>query len=213
MAFSLHHLLLEAANRRPEATALSFRGEDLSFAGLTERSSKIANFLIAHGVGRGDRVGLYMHRSFDCFAALYGILQAGAAYVALDSAAPVRLLNQMVNLPEDRLNATFAALSDPTRRAIVARLVSGEASVSELAEPHAMSLPAISKHLRVLESARLVRRDRRGRVRKCRLLPDPLREAETWIAVYRQFWDQQLAGLATYLRAAYPQPPEEDQRY
>ena len=122
------------------------------------------------------------------------------------------IFNQMVKLQETGLSTTFAALADPTRRAILARLMSGEASVGELAAPHDMSLPAISKHLGVLESARLVRRNRRGRVRMCRLLPDPLREADAWIAVYRQFWDRQLEELATYLRAAYVPPSEGDQR-
>lgn len=118
----------------------------------------------------------------------------------------------MVNSLDAGLSATFAALADPTRRAILARLKSGEASVGELAAPHDMSLPAISKHLGVLEEARLVRRNRRGRVRMCQLLPDPLRDADAWIAVYRRFWDRQLAELATYLRSAHPPPKDGGQR-
>nr|MBA3556315.1 winged helix-turn-helix transcriptional regulator [Gemmatimonadales bacterium] len=86
-----------------------------------------------------------------------------------------------------RLNATFAALANPTRRAILARLASGEASVTELAEPFAMSQPAISKHLKVLERAGLVARSRRAQRRPCRLIAAPLGEASGWLEAYRQF--------------------------
>jgi DNA-binding transcriptional ArsR family regulator len=91
--------------------------------------------------------------------------------------------------PPDRLDATFAALSDPTRRAILARLALGEASVNELASPFAMSQPAISKHLKVLENAGLILRDRDAQRRPSRLDAKPLAEATQWLAEYRKFWD------------------------
>jgi DNA-binding transcriptional ArsR family regulator len=105
----------------------------------------------------------------------------------------------MVKYSSHTLDRTFAALSDPTRRAILSRLARGDASVTELAAPFAMSLPAISKHLRVLEQAGLVERTKDGRVHRLRLVAQPLHEAATWIAHYQQFWDQQLAALADYL--------------
>jgi len=105
----------------------------------------------------------------------------------------------MVKYKAEALDRTFAALSDPTRRAILARLVQGDASVSELAAPFAMSLPAISKHLRVLEQAGLVERTKDGRVDRLRLVAQPLHQAASWIAHYQRFWDQQLAALAGYL--------------
>jgi DNA-binding transcriptional ArsR family regulator len=105
----------------------------------------------------------------------------------------------MVKYKAEALDRTFAALSDPTRRAILARLVQGDASVSELAAPFAMSLPAISKHLRVLEQAGLVERTKDGRVHRLRLVAQPLHQAASWIAHYQRFWDQQLAALAGYL--------------
>jgi DNA-binding transcriptional ArsR family regulator len=106
----------------------------------------------------------------------------------------------MVKQLSHPLDRTFAALSDPTRRAILARLARGEASVSELAAPFAMSLPAISKHLRVLEQAGLVARTRDGRVHRLRFVAQPLHDAAAWIARYQQFWQDQLEALATYLQ-------------
>ena len=100
----------------------------------------------------------------------------------------------------DRLNATFAALADPTRRAILARLASGETSVTELAEPFEMSLPAVSKHLKVLERAGLIARGRDAQWRPCRLEAGPLRDAAKWIEHYRQFWEQSFDRLEDYLR-------------
>ena len=100
----------------------------------------------------------------------------------------------------DSLSATFAALSDPTRRAILARLSAGEATVKVLAEPFQMSLPAVSKHLRVLERAGLVARGRNAQWRPCRLEAQPLREASDWIGQYRAFWEARLDRLETYLR-------------
>ena len=104
----------------------------------------------------------------------------------------------MVN-NQQALDSTFAALSDATRRGILARLASGEASVTELARPYDMSLPAVSKHLRVLESAGLVARSKDGRVHRCRLEAAPMKSAADWIARYRQFWEAQLDSLQRYL--------------
>jgi DNA-binding transcriptional ArsR family regulator len=100
----------------------------------------------------------------------------------------------------DRLNRTFAALADPTRRAILARLASGEASVTELAEPFAMSLPGISKHLKVLEGAGLIMRGREAQWRPCRLEPRPLKDAADWLEHYRHFWEASFDRLETYLK-------------
>jgi DNA-binding transcriptional ArsR family regulator len=99
----------------------------------------------------------------------------------------------------DRLDATFAALADPTRRAILARLASGEASVSELAKPFAMSQPAISKHLKVLERAGLISRGRDAQRRPSRLEAKPLAEASEWLANYRQFWEGSFQRLDALL--------------
>lgn len=99
----------------------------------------------------------------------------------------------------DPLSATFAALADPTRRAILARLVDGEAPVTELAEPFAMSLPAVSKHLKVLERARLIERSRHAQWRPCRLAPEPLKEVADWVGRYRRFWEERLDRLDDYL--------------
>jgi DNA-binding transcriptional ArsR family regulator len=98
------------------------------------------------------------------------------------------------------LDATFAALSDATRRGILARLALGERSISDLAAPYEMSLPAVSKHLRVLERAKLVERRKDGRVHRCRLSAGPMKEAAAWIEKYRQFWERQFESLARYLQ-------------
>jgi DNA-binding transcriptional ArsR family regulator len=100
----------------------------------------------------------------------------------------------------DHLSATFAALADPTRRAILARLASGEAPVSELAEPFKMSMPAVSKHLKVLERAGLIARSREAQWRPCRLSATPLKEVADWVEHYRSFWEQSLDRLDHYLR-------------
>lgn len=102
-------------------------------------------------------------------------------------------------MPSRRLDATFAALADPTRRAILARLASGEASVMELAEPFAMSQPAISKHLKVLEHAGLISRGRDAQRRPCRLEVRPLAEANQWLERYRHFWETRFQGLDALL--------------
>jgi len=107
----------------------------------------------------------------------------------------------MVNYSAAPLDATFGALADPTRRAILARLARGEAMVTELAAPFAMSLPAISKHLRVLESAGLLLREINGRVHRCRLAAGPMKNAAAWIAQYRAFWESQFDALEKYLDA------------
>ena len=105
----------------------------------------------------------------------------------------------MVNLLVDPLAATFAALADPTRRAILERLAQGEASVNELAQPFAVSLPAISKQLRVLQRAGLLVQGKEGRVRRCRLEAAPMKDALQWLDRYRRYWEQQLDSLADYL--------------
>jgi DNA-binding transcriptional ArsR family regulator len=104
----------------------------------------------------------------------------------------------MVKHDERSLDAVFSALADPTRRAIVARLATGEASVSDLAAPFDMSLVAVTKHLRVLEHAGLLDHRKRGRVRYCRLSPAPLRSADDWLARYRAFWQTRLDSLAAH---------------
>jgi len=100
----------------------------------------------------------------------------------------------------DRLSSTFAALADPTRRAILARLASGETSVTELAEPFEMSLPAVTKHLKVLERAGLITRSREAQWRPCRLDAKPLKRAADWMEQYRRFWERNLDNLEEYLR-------------
>ena len=103
-------------------------------------------------------------------------------------------------MPADTLSATFAALADPTRRAILARLASGETSVTELAAPFEMSLTAVSKHLKVLEGAGLVSRSRRAQWRPCRLDAAPLKNVSDWVAHYRRFWEQSFDRLDDYLK-------------
>ena len=98
------------------------------------------------------------------------------------------------------LNATFAALADPTRRAILARLASGEATVSELAAPFDMSLPGISKHLKVLQRAGLIEQGRQAQWRPCRLQPEPLREVADWVGQYRRHWEESFERLDAYFR-------------
>src|SRR5271155_896015 len=99
----------------------------------------------------------------------------------------------------DHLSITFSALADPTRRAILARLAQGEASVTALAEPFAISMPAISKHLKVLERAGLIGRGREAQWRPCRLAPAPLKDAAQWLEQYRRFWEESFDKLADYL--------------
>ncbi|MGH7233718.1 MAG: ArsR/SmtB family transcription factor [Nitrospiraceae bacterium] len=103
------------------------------------------------------------------------------------------------------LNRTFAALADPTRRAILERLAGGVCCVSELAEPFDMSLPAISKHLRVLEQAGLLAREKDGRIHRCGLASDPLKHAAEWLSAYRRFWDKRFDALDHYLQSTQQQ--------
>jgi DNA-binding transcriptional ArsR family regulator len=103
-------------------------------------------------------------------------------------------------MPPDPLDTTFAALADPTRRAILGRLLGGECSVTELAEPFAMSLPAVSKHLRVLEHAGLIAQRRDAQWRRCRIEAGPLKEVAEWTERYRHIWEERLDRLDTYLQ-------------
>lgn len=107
----------------------------------------------------------------------------------------------MVNSPPQPLDLVFSALSDPTRRAILERLARSEASVTELAAPFEMSLPAISKHLRILENAGLIAREKEGRVHHMRLSAAAMKDAAEWLAHYRRFWDDQFDNLADYLNS------------
>ena len=108
----------------------------------------------------------------------------------------------------DPLSLTFAALADPTRRAILARLSQGESSVKELAEPFAMSLPAVSKHLKVLERAGLITRGKEAQWRPCRLDPGPLQDVSEWLEHYSRFWDQSLGRLDEMLREIKAKQPD-----
>jgi DNA-binding transcriptional ArsR family regulator len=105
-----------------------------------------------------------------------------------------------MDMDTDSLSTTFAALADPTRRAILARLALGEATVSELAEPFDMSLPGISKHLKVLHRAGLIEQGRQAQWRPCRLAPEPLREVAGWVEQYRRHWEESFERLSDYLR-------------
>ena len=110
----------------------------------------------------------------------------------------------------DRLSSTFSALADPTRRAILARLALGETSVTELAQPFDMSLPAVTKHLKVLENAGLITRGREAQWRPCRLEAAPMEEAADWMARYRKFWEQRLDQLDTYLQELQSKQQEQN---
>lgn len=111
-------------------------------------------------------------------------------------------------MPEDRLSTTLSALADPTRRAILARLSLGEASVGELAEPFDMSLPAVSKHLKVLERAGLISRGREAQWRPCRLEAAPLRDINSWLDSYRRFWEEKFDRLDVYLQELQKGDPD-----
>jgi len=101
---------------------------------------------------------------------------------------------------QDHLSSTFSALADPTRRAILARLTTGECTVNELAEPFNVTLPAITKHLKVLENAGLIERSRQAQYRPCKLNPEPLKAANSYIETYRQFWEESFDRLDAYLK-------------
>ena len=111
------------------------------------------------------------------------------------------ILNFMVNNSSERLTTIFMALADPTRRAILERLAHGEASGTDLARPFSISVPAISKHLRVLEHAELILHRKDGRTHRFRLAASPMQEAATWLEHYRHFWESQFDSLDTYLQA------------
>src|SRR5438477_12786647 len=111
-------------------------------------------------------------------------------------------------MTSDQLSSTFAALADPTRRAILARLSSGEASVTQLAEPFEMSMPAISKHLKVLERAGLIARGREAQWRPARLEPAPLKEVADWVAHYQRFWSESFDRLDAYLKEVQAKEPK-----
>lgn len=110
------------------------------------------------------------------------------------------IVNHMVKLTPRLLDRTFAALADPTRRRILEHLAQGDRCVTDLAKPYAMSLPAVSKHLRVLENAGLVKRKRKGRVHSLKLEAAPMKQAQAWIEDYRRFWEQRLDRLGDYLK-------------
>ena|SRR5438034_6904751 len=112
----------------------------------------------------------------------------------------------------DQLSTTFAALADTTRRAILARLASGEASVKELAAPFEMTPPAVTKHLKVLQRAGLITRSRHAQWRPCRLEAMPLREIATWVEQYRRFWDERIDRLEDYLRTLQTKEPKHGRR-
>lgn len=115
-------------------------------------------------------------------------------------------------MSSDRLSATFAALADPTRRAILAHLAKGEASVTELAKPFEMSLPAISKHLKVLERAGLITRGREAQWRPCQLNAQALKDVDNWLEQYRQFWEESLDRLDDYLHELQTQEEQDGQQ-
>jgi DNA-binding transcriptional ArsR family regulator len=112
----------------------------------------------------------------------------------------------------DPLSSTFAALADPTRRAILARLALGETSVTELAAPFAMSLPAVSKHLKVLEKAHLIERSREAQWRPCKLAPQPLKDVSSWLEQYRRHWEESLDRLEDYLKKLQETSRDEPQQ-
>ena len=118
------------------------------------------------------------------------------------------MVNYESRMSPDRLSRTFAALADPTRRAILARLTTGQTTVTDLAEPHDMSLPAISKHLRVLERSGLIERSRDAQWRPCRLKAAPMKEAVDWLEDYRRHWEESLDRLAEYLKELQAKNPK-----
>lgn len=122
------------------------------------------------------------------------------------------MFNQMVKYSPNVLNRTFAALADPTRRRILAHLARGDKCVTHLARSHAMSLPAVSKHLRVLEKAGLLRRRRYGRVHEMQLEARPLKQAAQWVEEYRKFWEGSLDRLAEYLEKAHKRTGKKEKR-
>ena len=115
-------------------------------------------------------------------------------------------------MPDDPLSLLFAALADPTRRAILARLAQGEATVNQLAAPFDMTLPAVSKHLKVLQHAGLVEQGRQAQWRPCRLQAEPLKQVDDWVEQYRRHWEASFKQLDAYLRELQQKPPDGDNR-
>ena len=115
-------------------------------------------------------------------------------------------------MPADHLSATFAALADPTRRAILSRLAAGESSVKELAAPFKMTPPAVTKHLKVLQRAGLITRSRRAQWRPCRLDATPLRDVANWAEQYRRFWEERIGGLEDYLHELQSKEKKHERR-
>ena len=139
---------------------------------------------------------LIIHQNWTCFT--------------LTTLHERRIINGMVNDSSERLTTVFFALADPTRRAILERLAHGEASGTELARPFSISVPAISKHLRVLEHADLILHRKDGRTHRFRLAARPMREAATWLEQYRHFWEAQFDSLDTYLQVTSEEEQEVD---
>ena len=113
-------------------------------------------------------------------------------------------------MPADQLSTTFQALADPTRRAILASLTTGEKTVSDLAEPFDMTMPAITKHLKVLEKAKLIERSRKAQYRPCRLQPEPLKDIDEWMEQYRKFFEASFDRLDDYLKQLQTKQKDED---
>ncbi len=135
-----------------------------------------------------------------------------SARLAVDSRAGASHIGNYMVTNTRQLDLTFGALADPTRRAILARLALGESTVGDLAEPFRVSRPAISKHLRVLERAGLVRREREGRISRCELDADAMREAAEWIERYRVFWTNRLGDLKRYIEDPGSEAPQPNKR-
>ena len=138
------------------------------------------------------------------------LVHSTGAKKPLTSLHDLCILNCMVNDSAKQLTTVFFALADSTRRAILSSLAHGEASGTELARPFSISVPAISKHLRVLEHAELIRHRKDGRTHRFRLAARPLKEAATWLEHYRQFWEEQLDSLDTYLHVTSEEEQDTD---
>ena len=121
-------------------------------------------------------------------------------FALLTFSLPAYIVYHMVNYTESELNTIFSALSDPTRRAMLSRLVNEDMSVADLSQPFAMTKPAITKHIKVLEKAGLLSRTIEGRVHRCRIKPEPLKAVSKWVSFYEQFWNKKLDALDHYLR-------------
>ena len=146
------------------------------------------------------------------FPAWRGVVSDPPMRVLDTSKQSLYLTHRLNTMPSDSLSSTFAALADPTRRAILGRLARGDAAVTTLARPFHMSLPAVSKHLKVLQCAGLVTRGRDAQWRPCRLRARPLRELTEWAEPFRRFWEGSFDRLEAYLREVHPQPDEKRRR-